>query len=92
MGSVNRSEDHPDSRAIFYNEVAYRSVFELRFAVLRTYCPVFCSESTFSSVFSTITHLFYSKKKIGDFLSALEGFQNARKLSSLFQDELGTMK
>ncbi|XP_028406070.1 DNA mismatch repair protein Msh6-like [Dendronephthya gigantea] len=56
MGSVNRSQDHPDSRAIFYNEVTY------------------------------------SKKKIGDFLSTLEGFQNARKLCSLFEDHLETFK
>jgi hypothetical protein len=35
---------------------------------------------------------FYSKKKIGDFLSTLEGFQKARKLCVLFQDQLETIK
>ncbi|CAB4032656.1 DNA mismatch repair Msh6-like, partial [Paramuricea clavata] len=56
MGSVSRSKDHPDSRAIFYNELTY------------------------------------SKKKIGDFLSTLEGFQKARKLCVLFKDQLETIK
>ena len=35
---------------------------------------------------------FYSKKKIADFLSTLEGFQNARKLCVLFEDHLETIK
>lgn len=56
MGSLSRSRDHPDSRAIFYNELTY------------------------------------SKKKISDFLATLEGFQNVRKLCSLFDEQLGSLK
>lgn len=37
MGSLSRSTDHPDSRAIFYNEVTYRLEKEanLSFSLLR---------------------------------------------------------
>ena len=36
--------------------------------------------------------VFCSKKKIADFLSTLEGFQNAKKLCALFEEQLETIK
>merc|ERR1712224_897465 len=51
LGPLRRSTDHPDSRAIMYNEQAY------------------------------------GKKKIDDLLSAVDGFDKALKIISLFENE-----
>lgn len=55
LGSVRRSQDHPDSRAVFYNEETY------------------------------------SKKKIGDLISALDGFTKASQVVELLQANLSLL-
>lgn len=87
MGSVSRIKDHPDSRAIFYNEVTYR--FGLWLKLLKL---LWLKGENIEVRVIFFSNFALSKKKIGDFLSTLEGFHRVKKLCALFQDHLETFK
>ena len=119
VGSKARTIDHPDSRAILYEETTYRFIHNIRNTCqckripYTLYMWLVCTHNSNSACFFPlklelwiIMFFFYisdgnnanmsfrfvifcsifSKRKLIDFLSVLDGFTNAKKMPLLFQD------